>query len=322
MNITEAISAYPAILAEGAVIERLRRDPTVELDPDILHSGFITEEAGRRRLRAIYHEYLSIGRAAGLPMVLLSPTWRANSERLRRSPFNGHDVNGEAVRFLREMRSGCGGYAARVWIGGLIGVRGDSYKPEEALDEAEAFEFHAEQLGRLAAAAADFLLGSTLPALSEAKGIARAMAATGLPYFPSFIIGAGGRLLDGTPLGAAMAAIDGDVSPRPLGYMMNCVHHSAVRAALAKANGPELARLVGLQANTSALSPDQLDGLEQLDSEPAEAFGSALAGLHRDFGLRILGGCCGSDSSHIGNLAQRLPKSAEGSETAAESPGV
>ncbi len=306
MDFAEALARRPVILAEGAVIERLRRDPSVELDENVLHAGFVLTGSGRRSLAAIYNEYLEIGRCFGLPMILLTPTWRANPERLARAGLAGQDVNGEAVRFLKELRAGCGEYARQVWIGGLIGVRGDAYRPGDALPEAEAANFHRPQLESLAAAGADFLLAATLPAVGEAKGIARAMAATGHPYLPSFLIDGAGRLLDGTLLEVALGAIDREVAPAPTGYMINCVHHSALRSALAGLPAGARERLAGLQANTSAKSPEELDGLAELDTEPPEAFGRALAELHREYGLRILGGCCGSDGSHIRALAADL----------------
>jgi S-methylmethionine-dependent homocysteine/selenocysteine methylase len=48
----------------------------------------------------------------------------------------------------------------------------------------------------------DFLLGATLPAVSEATGIAIAMAETNIPYIISFVINREGKILDGNSLRA------------------------------------------------------------------------------------------------------------------------
>jgi S-methylmethionine-dependent homocysteine/selenocysteine methylase len=306
MTFPEALSRYPAILAEGAVIERLRRDPAVTLDEHSLHAGFLYSASGRNALTAIYREYLDIGRTFGLPMLLFTPTWRANPERLSRAGLAGRDVNGDAVRFLDGIRQEYGRYAPSVWIGGLIGVRGDAYRPREALPEDAATEFHRPQLQALAAAGPDFLSVATLPAASEASGISRAMAATGLPYVPSFIIDGAGHLLDGSGLGEVILDIDRRVEPPPAGYMVNCVHHSTLATALSGLDEAVRGRLLGLQANTSAKRPEELDGMVELDSERSGAFGTAMAGLRTEFGLRVLGGCCGTDGSHIRSLAKRL----------------
>ena len=67
-------------------------------------------------------------------------------------------------------------------------------------------------------------------------------------------------------------------------------------------------RLIGLQANTSARSPEELDGLEQLDGSEPEGFAEELLGLHHKFGIKVIGGCCGTDHRHIEAIAAKLHK--------------
>ena len=132
------------------------------------------------------------------------------------------------------------------------------------------------------------------------------MAATGLPYVPSFIIDGSGRLLDGSTLAEVVEEIDRRVNPAPEGYLINCVHHSAFARAMSGLPRTVRKRMLGLQANTSSRRPEQLDGLDQLDSEAPGVFAEAMAGLHKSFGCKVLGGCCGTDGSHIRGLAERL----------------
>ena len=127
----------------------------------------------------------------------------------------------------------------------------------------------------LAEAGVDFLLAATLPALSEATGLAMALAATGKPYIVSFVVRREGTLLDGTPLKEAFAAIDAAVNPRPLAYLVNCTHASIFRAALLhEVNSSSLVRerVVGLLANTAALNPEELDNSAGLVEEDPEAY--------------------------------------------------
>lgn len=290
------------VLAEGSVVERLRRDPRVKLDPFLAHAGFIYQPEPRMLLANIYRQYLDIARDCGLPMICLSPTWRANPERVAAAGMAGRDVNGDAVRFLRGIREDYP--ETRVFLGGLIGCRGDAYRPREALPAAEAAAFHRPQLDALARAGVDFLLASTLPAAAEALGIARAMAGAGLPYLLSFIVAANGTLLDGTPIARAMAEIDGAVAPAPEGYLVNCVHTSVFASAMSFVEDGR--RVLGLQANTSRKSPAELEGLAQIDTEEPQVFAQGMAELRRRFRLRILGGCCGTDHRHIRALAVQL----------------
>jgi homocysteine S-methyltransferase len=193
-----------------------------------------------------------------------------------------------------------------VLLGGLMGCRGDAYRPDQALGVDEAARFHQAQAQALADAGCDFLFASTLPAASEAKGIAAAMARTGAPYVLSFLINAQGELVDGTPIPEAIAHIDSAVFPAPVGYLANCVHPSIMARALEHCDAASRGRMLGLQANTSAKSPEELEGSEHLETEDPERFAEAMVDLHRRFGLRILGGCCGTDARHIHSLAERL----------------
>lgn len=305
--------SVPCILGEGAVIERLRRDGGLELDPYLVNSAFIYENQKRMALESIYRQYLDIGREFSLPLLLSTPTWRASRERIDAAGYAGVDVNGDNARFLRTLLKSYGGYAKNVVICGLMSCRGNAYIPADAMAVAEALNFHAWQAETLAEAGVDFLLAATLPAMSEATGLAFALAATGKPYVLSFIVRPEGTLLDGTPLKDAIAAIDATVTPRPWAYMVNCTHASFARLALMHGSNSSAMvrhRVIGLLANTAALSPEELDDSTSLVEEDPGSFGNAVSALHRELGLKILGGCCGTDDRHIRSLAAQLAKMA------------
>jgi homocysteine S-methyltransferase len=190
-----------------------------------------------------------------------------------------------------------------------MSCRGDAYKPAEAMPESEAATFHAWQAEALAAAGVDFLLAATLPALSEATGLALALSATGLPYMISFVARPDGTLLDGTPLCEAIATIDSTASPRPLAYLINCTHASIFCQALQHARNSSsmvISRIIGLLANTASLSPEELDSTPELVTEEPERFGMNVSVLHEKLGMKVLGGCCGTDERHIECLARQL----------------
>jgi homocysteine S-methyltransferase len=191
----------------------------------------------------------------------------------------------------------------------MLGPAGDAYRPQEALPAPEAEVYHAFQARALAEAGVDFLIAATLPAYSEALGLARAMAASGLPYVLSFVLRPTGTLLDGTPLHEAVRKIDGSVSPNPFCYLVNCVHPTVFAQAFERelARAPCLGeRVWGLQGNTSCRSPEELDNLAELETEAPRAFAGAMARLHDRFGMRVLGGCCGTDERHIEAIANSI----------------
>jgi S-methylmethionine-dependent homocysteine/selenocysteine methylase len=303
------LKTSPVILGEGAVIERLRRSTTIQLDEYVVNSALIYQESGRTALEAICRQYMDIGQRYNLPLLLSTPTWRAGKERIAAAGLSGWDLNGDNFRFLDSLRKSYGDYANKIIICGLMSCRGDAYKPVEAMQEDEAAQFHTWQAEALAKAGVDFLLASTLPALSESIGIARAFAATGLPYVISFVARSGGTLLDGTPLKEALASIDAAVTPCPLAYLINCTHASVFRSAMMhERNSSAMVRerIIGLLANTASLSPEELDASEVLVEEEPEHFGKSLSDLHHDLGMKIVGGCCGTDHRHIECLAKKL----------------
>lgn len=290
------------ILAEAAVIERLRRNEKIDLDEKLVHTPLIFSEEGRAALRSLYQEYIGIAAAVDRPILLCTPTWRANQERVEASNQR-QDINVEAAKFLKglvadEPRK------ATVKIGGLIGCKNDCYLPEEGLSLNEASEFHKWQINELASAAVDFLIAVTLPSVEEAAGIALAMEATGLPYIISFVIGSDGRVLDGTEIQAAIEYVDAKTTNNPLGYFINCSYPSFLNPeTLTK----ELTgRLIGIQANASSLSHAELEGSKELKSESVSEWGRLMVQLNRDFGLKILGGCCGTDGKHLEYLTENV----------------
>jgi homocysteine S-methyltransferase len=299
------------ILGEGALIERLRRNSPFELDPFIVNSGFIYEEPKRKAIEAIYREYLDVGARHDLPLLLSTPTWRASRERIAEAGLSDQDVNEDNFRFLDDLRKSYGAYAQKVVICGLMSCKGDAYDQNQALKTDAAHAFHTWQASKLASAGVDFLMAATLPALEEALGLAKAMAETGLPYVVSFVLRPEGTLLDNTPLKDAVTAIDDGVTPKPLAFISNCTHASNFRSALmhkVNASSQVRDRVKGLLANTAALTPEELDNADSLVEEDPAVFGRDLEALNRDLGTKILGGCCGTDERHIGDLAARLAR--------------
>ena len=192
-----------------------------------------------------------------------------------------------------------------ILIEGDIGPRGDAYDPADALDSASAKKFHAFQIDALAGSGVDYLQASTLPALSEAIGIALAMAETGLPYLISFVVDRSGRLLDGTRLATAIEKVETAVGDGSARFSVNCVHPRVLRQALSRNPGLE-GRIVSFCGNTSDLTAAELDGMAELQTEDPLKFANANRELIEDYDFRILGGCCGCGPEHIREIARIL----------------
>jgi S-methylmethionine-dependent homocysteine/selenocysteine methylase len=298
-------NAVPALVMEGAVGERLKREKNIVFDEQVALAGLVysTESAGA--MRSIFREYLSIAEKYRLPFMATTPTRRANRERVTRSGLGSRIIE-DNVRFLDGIRDGA---STAMFVGGMLGCRGDAYKATDPLSREEARDFHAWQAELFWKAGVDFLFAAIMPTLPEAAGMAQAMEATGLPYLISFMIRKNGRLIDGTTIHDAITAIDGVTERKPLCYMTNCVHPLIVKSALEQpcnATALVMRRFKGIQANASSLSPEELDGNCDLQSSDGATLAGAMMELRRYCDLKIFGGCCGTDASHIEEIAQRL----------------
>jgi homocysteine S-methyltransferase len=305
MDFARSITSGRIMLAEGSVYERLRRHPGITFHTAMRHGVLVYDPDGRSASAEVHGSYIAAAKAAGLPLIMLSDTWRASAENIAASCHAGRCVNQDNVAFLKDLRAASG---HEIFIGGQSGCRGDAYRPEEALDTETAYAFHRPQMQALAEGAPDFLFAATLPALSEARGIARAQAETGLPFLLSFVLRPAGTLLDGTPWSDAIEAID-DMPQPPLGYAVNCVHPKVLAQALSvlEKHSPELvARVVFFQANTSPLSPEDLASASDLLTEAPEQLAPQIAALQRRYGIAVTGGCCGTDERHIAALGAVL----------------
>ena len=294
---------YPLILMEAAITEPLGRMEYLTLHPTLTVSPLIYDDRGRCELEKLYLGCLQVARAAELPFVMLTPTWRANAERVKGADVPAR-INADATQFMRGLRDQYGGYKAMIKIGGLIGPWNDAYRPREGLTPTDAEQFHAWQIDQLTQNGVDFLVAETLPAVPEAIGMARAMAKTGLPYVISFVIDRNGLVLDGTDLPTAVSTIDAATVTKPLGFMVNCSYPTFLHAG----EQPRVLfeRLIGYQANASSLDHEALDNAAEVHGEDVSAWGRAMLALNRDHGVRMLGGCCGTGVAHLHYIAKHF----------------
>lgn len=309
MTFKEVIHHFPHIITEGSIIERLKSEFKYPLDEILSNALMIYDETGKILLEKIYREYIDIALSANYPIMLLTPTWRANKERTTKADVNIKTINTDAFAFVDEIRKSYGNFSEKIYIGGLTSCKGNAYKPEEALNENDAYEFHKEQMQILADAGVDYLLASTLPEINEAKGITKAMSESNKDYVISFVIRESGKLLDGTLLTNAITLIDDSVSTPPLFYLTNCIHPDVLHKSFLNLEDNEnilQKRLLGIQANASSKSPEELDNLEELDADSPPNWANAMVDLNKKYNLKILGGCCGTDARFISSVVDLL----------------
>jgi len=307
-SLTELINSQSAALFDGSKLEKLRREQAKMLDKHVAYSAMIYDDHARRILASLYRDYFEIASRYQLPILSLTPTWKADFERIAHSSFRDRPINRDCVEFVREVEGEFLNSCPNIFIGGQIGCKGNAYDPSTALDIETAYDFHSHQISELADSGIDFLIASTMSSRTESEGIARAMATTHLPYVISYVIDGEGYLLDGTPLAEALDRLE-TLEMAPLFYSLNCVHPSIAGRGLRalREHRPDLAsRVIGLRGNTSSKPARELDNAAKLQTQDPETFALEMRKLNSEFDVRILGGCCGTGPEHIDKIAQFL----------------
>jgi homocysteine S-methyltransferase len=266
--------------------------------PDFAAFPLVDDQRGRQLLLGYYDEYVAIARRAGAGLQLETPTWRASGDwgdRLGYSAADLERVNRDSVALLIELRTRAG--LTPLLVSGCVGPRGDGYVAGEQASPDDAARYHAPQINAFAEAGADLVSALTLTGTGEAIGIVRAACAAGLPVAVSFTVERDGRLPSGTTLAAAVTEVDAEAPPDY--FMVNCAHPRHIAPGLAD-EGPWRSRIVGLRANASDRSHEELDAATELDEGDPAGLARAQETLRPLLpGLTLIGGCCGTDARHV-----------------------
>lgn len=265
----------------------------------------LSRDGGTQMLEAYYRDYVRLAAQHNAGFVLETPTWRASQDWGKPLGYKPHeiaDANRKAVALMERIRK-THTDVDPVLISGNIGPRGDGYVPDARMSADEAAKYHSHQIQVFADTAADMVTALTLNYVEEAIGIAQAAKVAGMPVVLSFTVETDGRLPSDQTLGDAIVRVDEVTNDYPSYYMINCAHPTHFEDMLAQA-GNWRDRIRGLRCNASKCSHAELDEAEQLDDgNPIE-----LAADHRRLkahlpGLRVYGGCCGTDHRHVGAIA-------------------
>ncbi len=268
---------------------------------DLMRTG-----KGQDTLRAYYERYIAIAQAGGYGFILESQTWRASSDWGTKLGYSAEElaaVNIRSIAMLEALRAKYESPSFPIVVSGCVGPRGDGYNPGDLMTAEEARKYHADQIAVLAASGVDMIAGFTITNIPEAIGIVRAARDDGLPVVISFTLETDGKLPTGETLGEAIEAVDLATGGAPAYYMINCAHPTHFAAMLA-AGGGWLTRLRGLRANASMRSHAELDASPDLDAgDPLELGGQYRELIRRHGQITVLGGCCGTDHRHVGEIA-------------------
>jgi S-methylmethionine-dependent homocysteine/selenocysteine methylase len=291
------------LLTDGGLETVLIFQKGLEL-PEFATFPLLETEEGRQVLKAYYQQHLDLAKRYDAGFILGSLTWRANPDwatKLGYSKEGLHRANCGSVEFLEELIVDGG---KPHLISGCIGPRGDGYVIENAMTAEQARDYHSEQIESLASTNADLVTVLTMNYEAEATGVALAAKDAGIPCAVSFTVETDGKLPSGQSVKSAIEGVDDATSGAPAYFMINCAHPTHFSSIFEEA-GSWKSRIGGLRANASSKSHAELDECTVLDDgNPTE-----LAAQYRELrdllpNLNVLGGCCGTDLRHIGEIAK------------------
>ncbi len=215
------------------------------------------------------------------------------------------EINRRAAQIARDVASGHSTPDRPRFVIGSIGP-GTRLPSLGQMPYADLRDGYALQVEGLVQGGVDVLLVETVYDLLQAKaainGARAAMRAAGvlLPIMVQVTVETTGRMLVGSEIGAALTALE---AMRPDVIGMNC------------ATGPhemtEHLRYLAQHARTflSALPnaglPSVVDGHTHYDLTP-DALAEAHDRFVHEFGLNVVGGCCGTTPDHLSAVVERL----------------
>lgn len=276
--------------------------------PEFAAFPLLESELGRSKIEAYYREYLDIVVGTDIGFVIETPTWRASSrwgEKLGYDKDALKRVNRMSVELARSLKDEYSERVPEILISGNIGPQDDGYSPTQQISVPAAHEYHHEQIETFATSGVDLITALTMTYPEEAIGVVKAAAENGIPAVISFTVETDGLLPNGMSLEKAIREVDGETQNGPVHYMVNCAHPSHFDQSLS--NDVCRDRVRGARGNASRMSHEELDNSPTLDEGRPLEFGvenrTVMAELDQ---LKVLGGCCGTDTRHIRSLAVEL----------------
>jgi S-methylmethionine-dependent homocysteine/selenocysteine methylase len=270
----------------------------------------LNNEQGRQELKNYYQTYVDIATKNKLDFILEAPTWRANPDwgsLMGYTPERLSGINQDAIHFLRQFVRDQDHSADHFILSGCIGPRGDGYFPGSLMGVSEAKSYHMAQIQDFAYTDADLVTAMTISYGNEAVGIAKAARYFGIPVVISFTVETDGNLPSGETLAQAISMVDEQTSGYPTHFMINCAHPSHFIEVLRQAEGYWIKRIGGIRANASCKSHEELDNSETLDTGDKQQLTEGYQ-VSRDLlpNLKVIGGCCGTDHSHMEQIIEAL----------------
>jgi 5-methyltetrahydrofolate--homocysteine methyltransferase len=232
-----------------------------------------------------------------------------------------HELNVASARIAREVASDHATDGRPRFVAGSIGP-GTKFASLGQIRFAELRDAYEVQAAGLLEGGVDLFLIETQFDLLGAKaamiGCRRAMAAAGreVPIQVQVTMELTGTMLPGTEIGAALAALDA-MSPDVIG--LNCATGPAEMGEHLRYLAQHARMPISCLPNAGL--PSVVDGKMHYDLTPAQ-LGEHQRRFVTDFGVAVVGGCCGTTVGHIAALVDAVADLAPVQRQPAHEPGA
>jgi homocysteine S-methyltransferase len=262
------------LMAAGVPLERCFEELCVS-DPD--------------RIQAIHEQYIGAG-----ARLIKTNTFGANAVRLSRFAMEDRvsEINHAAAKLAKSAARG-----GNVYVAGSVGPLGIAAEEAAArgIDRAQCFR---EQIIALVEGGVDLIFFETFTDFGEIETAFHAKKAlTTLPEVCSFACPPHGRLSSGMELSAAFASLRGQ-GTKMLG--VNCMNTPTETVQLLNAVPADFLQT----AYPTAGHPANQKGSLVYDAAPSDFARAGREMLAQ--GVRLIGGCCGTNSTHIAGIAAAI----------------
>ncbi|WP_326596116.1 homocysteine S-methyltransferase [Streptomyces sp. NBC_01803] len=278
------------LVLDGGLSNQLRAQGRA-LSDELWTARLLTEEP--EQLTAAHAAYVRAG-----ARVVITASYQASFEGFARRGIGraaAARLFGDSVRLAR--RAGAEWVAASVGPYGAVLADGSEYRGRYGLSVGELARFHRPRVAALAAAGPDVLALETVPDVTEAEALLRAVGDCGIPVWLSYTI-AGDRTRAGQPLADAFALAADE--PGVVAVGVNCCDPGDVADAVALAAEVTGKPVVAYPNSGEAWDPVARRWRGPVTYDP----GAAVA--WRAAGARLIGGCCRVGPGHIAAVAAAL----------------
>ncbi|WP_055604312.1 homocysteine S-methyltransferase [Streptomyces aureus] len=293
-TLTEALGAGVLVL-DGGLSNQLEAQGC-DLS-DALWSARLLAD-GPEQIEAAHAAYVRAG-----ARVLITSSYQATFEGFARRGVGREEAARLLARSVELARAAAAGVGEEVWVAGSVGpygamlADGSEYRGRYGLSVRELEAFHRPRIEALAAAEPDVLALETVPDVTEAEALLRAVEGCGVPVWLSYTV-EGGRTRAGQDLAEAFAVAAGN--DRVVAVGVNCCDPAeagpAVELAVAVTGKPAL-----VYPNSGERWDARARGWRgDIAFDPGRATDWAASGA------RLIGGCCRVGPATISALGSSL----------------